>query len=120
MKGTFFRFFVENSGLKFRRVRSTVVRVVNIVPTDDCLQFMNAHVCVEHDSRDVAPRAGPSAADKTCSLKAKFHYTGPTGTTRTLADFFARPGPQTRVSDRVRGLCLVGSGRARVVEFSYK
>jgi len=38
---------------------------------------------------------------------------------RTRADFFARPGPQTRVSDKVRGLCLVGSGRARVVEFSY-
>ena len=28
-------------------------------------------------------------------------------------------GPdQTRVFDKVRGLCLVGSGRARVVEFS--
>ena len=27
---------------------------------------------------------------------------------------------QTRVSDKVRRLCLVGSGRARVVEFSYK
>ena len=26
---------------------------------------------------------------------------------------------QVRVSDKVRGLCLVGSGRARVVEFSY-
>ena len=38
---------------------------------------------------------------------------------RTRADFFARPGPQTRVSDEVRGLCLVGSRRARVVEFSY-
>ena len=38
---------------------------------------------------------------------AKFHYTGPT-----------RPD-QTRVSDKVRGLCPVGSGRARVVEFSY-
>ena len=32
----------------------------------------------------------------------------------------APTGPdQTRVSDKVRGLCLVGSGRARVVEFSY-
>jgi len=44
-------------------------------------------------------------------LKAKFHYTGPTGPARTRADFFARPRPQTRVSDKVR---------ARVVEFSYK
>jgi len=44
---------------------------------------------------------------------------GPTGPDRTRTDFFARPGPQTRVSDKVRGLCLVGSGRARVVEFSY-
>ena len=54
-----------------------------------------------------------------CTLKAKFHYTDPTRPDRTRADFFARPGPQTRVSDKVRGLCLVGSGRARVVEFSY-
>jgi len=54
-----------------------------------------------------------------CPLKAKFHYTGPTGPDRTRTDFFARRGPQTRVSDKVRGLCLVGSGRARVVEFSY-
>jgi len=44
---------------------------------------------------------------------------GPTGPARTRMDFFARPGPQTRVSDKVRGLCLVVSGRARVVEFSY-
>ena len=48
-------------------------------------------------------------------IKAKFHYTGPTGPARTRA----RPGPQTRVSDKIRGLCPVGSGRARVVEFSY-
>ena len=52
-------------------------------------------------------------------LKAKFHYTGPTGPARTRTDFFARPRPQTRVFDKVRRLCLVGSGRARVVEFSY-
>ena len=32
---------------------------------------------------------------------------------------FRETGPQTRVSDEVRGLCLIGSGRARVVEFSY-
>ena len=53
------------------------------------------------------------------AIKAKFHYTDPTGPARTRTDFFARPGPQTRISDKVRGLCLVGSGRARVVEFSY-
>jgi len=56
----------------------------------------------------------------TCCIKAKFHYTGPTGPALTRADFFAKPGTQTRVSDKVRGLCLVGSGRAPVVEFSYK
>ena len=37
--------------------------------------------------------------------KAKFHYTGPTGPARNRADFFARPGPQIRVSDKVLGLC---------------
>ena len=54
------------------------------------------------------------------SIKAKFHYTGPTGPDRTRTDFVGdphgpsgvarRPGPQK--SPR-------GSGRARVVEFSY-
>ena len=53
-------------------------------------------------------------------LKAKFHYTGPTGPARTRTDFvgdprgpngvYRRPGPQ-------KSPC--GSGRARVVEFSY-
>ena len=52
-------------------------------------------------------------------LKAKFHYTDPTGPDQTRTDFFARPGPQTRVSDKVRTLRSVGSGRVRVVEFSY-
>jgi len=54
---------------------------------------------------------------KTCKLKAKFHYTGPTGPTRTLSEthtnpteFFWRPGLQ-------KSSC--GSGQARVVEFSY-
>jgi len=51
------------------------------------------------------------------AIISKFHYTGPTGPDRTGFD-------QTRVSDKVRGRCLVGSGpfgsgRARVVEFSY-
>jgi len=58
-----------------------------------------------------------------CCIKAKFHYTGPTGPDRTRAtrtDFVGdphgpnglsrRPGPQ-------KSPC--GSGRARVVEFSY-
>ena len=40
-----------------------------------------------------------------CLVVAKFHYTGPTG-------YQTRP-------DKIRGLCLVGSGQARLVEFSY-
>ena len=48
-----------------------------------------------------------------CDLIAKFHYTGPTGPDPT------RQSLGTRVSDKVRGLCLVGSGRARLVECSY-
>ena len=63
-----------------------------------------------------------------CAVKAKFHYTGPTGPDRTRADphgpartnGVTRRSGSARVSDKVRGLCLVGSGRARVVEFSYK
>ena len=55
-------------------------------------------------------------------VKAKFHYTGPTGPDRTHTDphelfretLAADPGLR-----QVRGLCLVGSGRVRVVEFSY-
>jgi len=54
---------------------------------------------------------------QTCKLKAKFHYTGPTGPTRTLSEthtnpteFFWRPGLQ-------KSSC--GSGQARVVEFSF-
>jgi len=53
------------------------------------------------------------------ALKARFHYTGPTGFARTRTDFVGdkhrpngvsrRPGPQ-------KSPC--GSGRARVVEFS--
>jgi len=67
-----------------------------------------------------APPPADSLRDiETILIKAKFHYTGPTGPARTRTDFFARPGPQTRVSGKVSGLCLVGSGRARVVEFSY-
>ena len=60
-----------------------------------------------------------------CRLVAKFHYTGPTGPART------RTGPhglfrETRAADpglrqSLRTLSgRVGSGRARVVEFSYK
>ena len=56
-------------------------------------------------------------------VKAKFHYTGPTGRARTFSqDLGRRPGSLTksaRVSDKVRRLCLVRSGRAGVVEFSY-
>jgi len=48
------------------------------------------------------------------SIKAKFHYTGPTGPARTRTDpngLCRRPGPQ-------KSPC--GSGRARVVEFNHK
>ena len=48
---------------------------------------------------------------------AKFHYTGPTGPARTFLrrNFVG----SVRVSDKVRAGPR-GSGRARVVEFSYK
>jgi len=52
---------------------------------------------------------------RAAQFKAKFHYTGPTGPDRTRADphgpngVSRRPGPQKSP---------VGSGRARVVEFS--
>ena len=35
------------------------------------------------------------------SVKAKFHYTGPTGPARTRADVFARPGSPTKSADFV-------------------
>jgi len=57
------------------------------------------------------------------ALKARFHYTGPTGFARTRTDFVGdkhRPNGVSRrpaVRKKVRaGPC--GSGRARVVEFS--
>ena len=43
--------------------------------------------------------ARPAVTLATATLIAKFHYTDTTGP------------DQTRVSDNVRGLCLVGSGR---------
>jgi len=47
---------------------------------------------------------------------AKFHYTGPIGPDQTKsADFVGDP----RGPNGPSGLCLVGSGRARLVEFSY-
>ena len=53
-------------------------------------------------------------------VKAKFHYTGPTGPDRTLSETRADPteflGDPGRKKVRA-GPC--GSGRARVVEFSY-
>jgi len=59
----------------------------------------------------------------TCYVIAKFHYTGPTGPDPTRAD---QHGPERPKSPRNSvGLCgsrtksvRVGSGRARVVEFS--
>jgi len=58
------------------------------------------------------------------TLKAEFHYTGPTGPDRTRPDFVGdRTDPTEFRGDPGRkqvraGPC--GSGRARVVEFSYK
>jgi len=57
-------------------------------------------------------------------LIAKFHYTGPTGPDWTGPDqtktgYPTKSAGSARVADKVRGLCPVGSGRARVVEFSY-
>ena len=57
------------------------------------------------------PRKLDDEADRL--VIAKFHYTGPTGPDQTRPD-------RTRVSDKVRGLCLVGSSRAGEVEFSYQ
>jgi len=53
-------------------------------------------------------------------VKAKFHYTGPTGPARTRTDFVGDPHGPNGVSRRPgpqKSPC--GSGRARVVEFSY-
>jgi len=79
------------------------------------------------------PPATDRAQSIACLVKAKFHHTGPTGPDRTRTDprglfretraadpgLRLSPRGSTRVSDKVRGLCLVGSGRAGVVEFSY-
>ena len=53
------------------------------------------------------------------SIKAKFHYTGPTGPARTRTDFVGGPRlPTEFLGDPDRsGPC--GSCRAHVVEFSY-
>ena len=51
-------------------------------------------------------------------MKAKFHYTGPTGPDQTKsADFFGDPGLRPGSREKVR-VGPVGSGLARVVEFS--
>jgi len=58
----------------------------------------------------------------TNELNDLFSYIQLNSTTRARPDPTGpdRTGPdQTRVSDKVRGLCLVGAGRARLVEFSY-
>jgi len=61
---------------------------------------------------DMLPPAKPTVI-------AKFHYTGPTGPARTLSE--TRTGPRSfaaKKSVQVRA-GPVGSGRVRVVEFSY-
>ena len=61
-----------------------------------------------------------------CRVRAKFHYTDPTGPDRTRTDFFAaklrwvRAGLRQSPCGSVRVRAgQVGSGRTRVVEFSY-
>ena len=65
-----------------------------------------------------------SRRDVSCrTLKATFHYTDPTGPARTLSE--TRTDPTEFLGDpgRIKSLRVragpVGSGRARVVEFSY-
>jgi len=54
-------------------------------------------------------RTGHGQSPRTLSVRAKFHYTDPTGPARTQRSFAAEKGRA--------GPC--GSGRVRVVEFSY-
>jgi len=64
----------------------------------------------------------PPVSCNSLSLKAKFHYTGPTptGPARTRTDFVGDPHGPNGVSRRPRPQKSTrGSGRARVVEFSY-
>ena len=55
---------------------------------------------------------------RAAQFKAKFHYTGPTGPDRTLSE--TRTDPTEFLGDPGRKKSPVGSGRARVVEFSLK
>jgi len=63
----------------------------------------------------------PETTKKTYrKVKAKFHYTGPTGSARTLSE--TRTDPTEFLGDPGRKKARSGprgSGRARVVEFSY-
>ena len=61
------------------------------------------------------PGSGQFAAAIAVVL-AKSHYTCPNGPDPTRPD---RTGPDRTRSYKVRGLCLIGSGRVRLVEFSY-
>ena len=78
-------------------------------------------VCAIHERRPLrrATRDTQLAVERLLFI-AKFHYTGPTGPDRTRTDFFA-----ARVSEKLRWVRAglrqspCGSGRVRVVEFSY-
>ena len=65
---------------------------------------------------DMLPPAKPTVI-------AKFHYTGPTGPDRTRTDFVGDPHGPNGVSPQKKSVQVragpVGSGRVRVVEFSY-
>jgi len=69
---------VPNSGLeKFRHSTSIVASDVNLVRLTTVASLLiitwNIHLCVQHDGRDAARRAGPSALGETCH-SCVFHF----------------------------------------------
>ena len=113
------------------RLHASVVYAVAVYPFV-CLSVRQKRCCIEmigqialvlgveasfHLSRTVLSpkiRALPSG---TCALRAKFHYTGPTGPARTQRSFAAKKSVRVRAGPvgSVSGPCRV---RVRVVEFS--
>ena len=88
-----------------KRKRTINRRVQKRLDMEQCHHF--GTVFVKEDSET------GKVAQKPCLFKAKFHYTGPTGPART---------PDQRSLSEIRVVRVragpVGSGRARVVEFS--
>ena len=103
-------------------------RLLRQIPVE-CRRQRVWNECGSGRAKDAPPDNRPASSP----VKAKFHYTGPTGPDRTRTDFVGDPhglcglfcGPglprnsvgSVRVSDKVRA-GPVGSGGARVVEFS--